>query len=616
MPIPDLIRERIKPIVDLVGARGGQALASVGILCLVATGFASPMVLGAIVLGLAVGWISLVFAIRNAYLDVFRETLKTGGLSGKAELPELDLGALETLFTGLNSSRDVEVIASLELLAEQHRERLIPALILYHPSREVVMRALEIFTDMGRTDFVSIADRLNGHPDRAVAAAALRARTAVLPHKELLVERLDDGCPQIAATALIALMARGWIDAADAESRLTETMSAKSWQTAAEIARAIRTIASRQGSRSAIDDRLDDLLIELDRLAPSFIDAACGPLEPQMPRPDQAPPGLAAETADIRVRLEVARAMGVRQSPRFLPSLVRMLNRHELRVEARAALTAIPGALDAIDQALSAAQIPRDIRSHLPRTLCLFEPDVAAPVLLRHLQNAYDGVVRFKVIRGLVKLRRKHPRLDLDPTPLTRAAEQTLDHAEQLQRWGRALAAAGEEAAPASMRAGAAFDPLHAAHHLLADLVHDKELHATQRVFLLLELIHGTPFDDIWRGLRSKNLKSRASSLELLENIVKQPLRARVLELVGDRRGAAVPVAALTYEAAILEILANRSTTMRTLAEYRAVELGIDPNSVPRAARAEANPFAESLGERLMGKMRDALDEGATRAPA
>ena len=112
-----------------------------------------------------------------------------GGLSGKAELPELDLGALETLFAGLNSSRDIEVIASLELLAEQHRERLIPALILYHPSREVVMRALEIFTEMGRTDFVSIADRLNSHPDRDVAAAALRARTAVLPDKQMLLER-------------------------------------------------------------------------------------------------------------------------------------------------------------------------------------------------------------------------------------------------------------------------------------------------------------------------------------------------------------------------------------------------------------------------------------------
>ena len=617
VPVPDVIRERIKPVVDLVGSRGGQALASVGILGLVAIGAAVPMTLGAIVLGLAVLWVALVVAIRTAYLDVFRETLKMGGLSGKAELPELDLGALETLFAGLNSSRDVEVIASLELLAEQHRERLIPALILYHPSRDVVMRALEIFTDMGRDDFVSIADRLNGHPDREVAAAALRARTAVLPNKELLLERVADDCQQVSVTALVALMARGWIDPADAEARLAKGMESKSWQGGAELARAIRAVGPRRGEGTPADDRFDELLIEIDKVAPTFRDIACGATEP---RTDQSPTNLLEGRPDIRVRLEVARAMAVRRSPRFLPSLVQMLNRHELRAEARTALTAIPGALDAIDQALSAAQIPRDIRSHLPRTICLFEPSLAAGVLLRHLENPYDGVVRFKVIRGLVKLLRQNPRLDLDPTPLTRAAEQTLDHAEQLRRWGAALGAGGDGPAPASSRALTPFEPLHAAHHLLADLVHDKEVHATHRVFLLLELIHKTPFDDIWRGLRSKNPKSHASSLELLENIVTQPLRGRILELVGERISVPEAPTPLSYDDAIREILGQRSTTMRTLAEYRALELGIDPSTVPRASRAGADPLAESLGERLMGKVRDVLtpdgNEGQSRAPA
>jgi hypothetical protein len=361
------------------------------------------------------------------------------------------------------------------------------------------------------------------------------------------------------------------------------------------------------------------MLIELDDLSSRLRDVACAPDATDAPSNVLEPSTPAERSPDVRVRVEVARAMGVRKNPLFLPSLVRMLNRHELRNEAREALAMIPGALDALDQALSAAKMPRDIRIHLPRTICLFEPTAAARVLLRHLQNAYDGVVRFKVIRGLVKLRRRNPELELDPTPLTLAAEQTLEHAEQLQRWGAALDS-GQDAAPASERGGTAFDPMRAAHHLLTDLVHDKEVHATQRVFFLLELIHGTPFDDIWRGLRSKNPKSQASSLELLENIVKEPLRGRILQLVGDREGIPGPRVTLEYEDAIREILAHRSTTMRTLAEYRAVEMGIDPSTIPRAARAEANPLAESLGERLMGKVRDVLvpgaEEGATRAPA
>lgn len=617
VPVPDVIRERIKPVVDLVGSRGGQAVASIGILALVMVGAATPLALGAIVLALAVMWVSLVVTIRTLYLDVFRETLRMGGLSGKAELPELDLGALETLFAGLNSSRDIDVIASLELLAEQHRERLIPALILYHPSRDVVLRSLEIFTELGRTDFVSIADRLNSHPDREVAAAALRARTAVMPAKDLLLQRLDETCSQVSITALVALMARGWIDPVEADARLRKTMESRSWETAAELARAIRTVAPVRGTDQRMEERFDELLIKLDHVASTYRELPSAPAAgPPLPVTAAT---FAEARPDVRVRLEVARAMEARRSPPFIPSLVRMLNRHELRGAARSALLAVPGALEALDQAMSTAQLPRDIRVHLPRTICLFDPKTAAQVLLRHLNDVHDGVVRFKVIRGLVKLKRDNPQIELDPTPLTNLATETLEHAEQLQRWGAALAT-GDLTAPVSLRSGA--DPLRAAHHLLVDLVRDKEVHATQRVFLLLELIHGDPFDDIWRGLRSKSPKSHASSLELLENLVKPPLRDRILDLVGEKAEVDEEAApALSYVDAVRQILAHRSRTMRTLAEYRAVELGIDPNSVPRVSRPEPNPLAESLGERLMSKARELLVpeepiEESSRAPA
>ncbi|MBX3193182.1 MAG: MFS transporter [Labilithrix sp.] len=607
VPVPDVLRERIKPMVELLGSRGGQAVASVGILLAVACSAADPITLGAIVLTLGVVWIALVVTIRAHYLDVFRETLRTGGLSGKAELPELDLGALETLFAGLNSSRDFDVLASLELLAEQHRERLIPALILYHPSRDVVLRALEIFTDMGRTDFVPIADRLNSHPDREVAAAALRARTAVAPNKQLLLERLDEPCLQVAATSLVALMARGWIAPEQADERLARALETPSWQTASELARAVRSVATKRGDDEAMEDRFDELLIRLDAIAGKLKEAACAPVA-------GGPLAAAASqmVTDARVRLEVARAMGVRKSPRFLPVLVKMLSRHELRATARAAILEIPGALDALDKAMSAAQVPREIRAHLPRTICLFESTAAARVLLRHLHVETDGMVRYKIIRGLVKLRRANPHLRLDDSALTRVVIETLDHAEELRRWSASLAS-NDDQAP-----GSADDPLRAAHHLLVDLVRDKELHATQRIFLLLELLYGDEFDDVWRGLRSKSPKRKASSLELVENIVRSPLRERVLALVGDARPG-IPSRALTYEQALREILAHDSETMQILARYRAAELGLDVGDVATGAKDRA--LAASIGLRILETARDLIapDPGVTggdRAPA
>ncbi|HSO40642.1 MAG TPA: MFS transporter [Labilithrix sp.] len=629
VPVPDGTRERIKPIVDLVGSRGGQAFGSVVVIALVAVGgvAARAPFLGAIVVGLTLLWIGLVVSIRSHYLDVFLETLRSGGLSGKAELPELDLGALETLFAGLNSSHDQDVLSSLELLAEQRRGRLIPALILYHPSKVVVLRALDMFTEMGRTDFVSIADRLNGHPDGEVAAAALRARTAVLPAKELLLERLGDRSPRVSVTALVALMAREWLDAEDASARLATVLEDKWWQTTAELARAVGIVAPRRGTNAALDDRFDDLLVAIDALAHTLRDAEEGALRDKDGLGPTEESALALATPEIRVRLEVARAMEARPSAKFIPALVNLLNRHELRAAARAALVGIPGALAALDQAMSTDQLPRDIRVHLPRTIALFGPGEASAVLMRHLATAREGAVRFKTIRGLVKLRRGNADLKLDASQLTRMAEKTLEHVEELRRWGTALSRGDKDAV--SLRAGS--DPLRAAHHLLVDLTHDKELHATQRLFLLFELMNGDPFDDIWRGLRSKDPNSHASSLELLENLVEEPLRSRVLALVGEPEPAAdAPVAdadaaggELGYADAVRELLVQSSSTMRTLAEYRATELGIDIAAVRRdpLPPAPVSPLASSLGERLLETVSDLMTperpaSGANRAPA
>ena len=609
VPVPDGTRERVKPIIELVGNRGGQAAASLTILGLAAIGAANLSTLSAIIVALTVLWLANVITIRANYLDVFRETLRAGGLSGKAEIPELDLGALELLFAGLNSRYDAEVLGSLDLLAEQHRERLIPALILYHPSKQVVLKALELFTHRGRTDFVSIADRLNNHPDRAVAAAALRARTAVAPDRALLEERLSDDCPQVAVTALIALMAREWIDPHEFDRRMKAAIETRSWQTAVEIARAIRDLGTTDVALEphAVAERFDDALIRLAREAGSFVNDQLSVRDVNEEAMVTGVPELEMSN-DARVRLEVASAMCARRRPEYLPILVGMLNRHELRSSARDAIAVIPGAVDFVDHVLTQRDFARDVRVHLPRTLVLFEPAVAAKKLLAHLLTEKDGAVRFKILRALIKLRRQSPKVSLDEGILRRAAEATLDHAEELRAWKTGLM--GSAGAPIPQSA-VKLDPLQAAHHLLVDLVRDKEQHATQRLFMLLELLYSEDFEDIERGLRSKKPKTRASSLELVENIVQPPLRARVLALIGDdgmkdARGQPLPI--VPYETVLREMLARGGSTMRTLAEYRALELGIDPSTIEGRRSTQAKSI-DSLGKRLVDKARNLLPE-------
>ena len=613
VPVPDLIRERAKPIVDLVGVRGGQALASLFIIGLVACSLSQPTVLGCLILLLSLSWIVLVFRSRKHYLDVFRQTLSQGGLSGKTELPELDLGALEMLFERLNSENDFEVLAALQFLKEQGKGRLIPALILYHPSHEVVVTTLEIFTELGRTDFIPIADRLNTNADASLAAAARRARTVTLPEQATLRERLEGSTPEVAATALISLMARDWISEEEANSRLEELRSSLQPETAIEIARTISALAPKPTGKP-LDSLFDPLLIELN--ARAFDDPASRRPSPpsSVEKRPIGPPAVAPLAKSMQVRIEVVRAMAARGSQSFVRPLVEMLARHELRPEARRALLAIPGALEALDHALSDPQMKSELRVHLPRTICLFDPTRAAAVLERHLEGPYSGVVRFKVLRGLLNLKREHPEIRMNQPLLLRIAETTVDQVVRFRRWGRALVSM-DASSESIGEAGA----LHAAHHLLVDLVKDKAHHALGRVFMIFELLYGESFHDVWRGLRTGNARAYASSLELVENIVRPPLRGRVIALLSNETEGAQGIP-MPYVDAIAQMLVEKSSTTRALAEYRAVEIGLDVAKLTRARRASEPLAEEPLGTRILDEAQRLLElasrEGSRRAPA
>ena len=133
----------------------------------------------------------------------------------RLDFPDMDLASLETLLTHLNSGDDATVVAALDVFAEQNRVHLIPALILYHPSRQVVLRALELFALAGRQDFLAILGLLLQHADPEIRAAALRTRGwAFGPSQGLYVPFADDESPVVAATALVGLVSFGGGDAA------------------------------------------------------------------------------------------------------------------------------------------------------------------------------------------------------------------------------------------------------------------------------------------------------------------------------------------------------------------------------------------------------------------
>jgi AAA family ATP:ADP antiporter len=533
VPLAPGVRSRAKPLVDIVGQRGGQALASVLILSesVLRRG---DVVLAAAAAATALVWIALVSELKGLYLDVFRVALREGTLRPALDLPPVDLASLETLIGALNSADDHEVVAAIDLLAAEGRTRLVPVLILYHPSQLVVLRALSLFASEGRTDFVPVAERLVHHADAEIRAAALRARTQVAPEELLLGTAAEDESPLVRATAAVGRVAGGW-EPEKALKTLDELARSGDEATWTALGRAIAAQPL---------PAFEELLLRL------------------------------AERGAPRTLVQVARAMGQLRSPRFLPVLLELLGQREVRGDARTALVAYGAdGLAFLDAALGDASLPLELRRHLPRTIALFDPAPAAAVLERRIMDERVGAVRYRMLRGLNRIVAASG-VELDLELLGRATRATAEGVFRALHWRVVLEGGGEQV-PARRTPG---------YGLLVQLLRDKEAQAIERLLRLLALQYrGEDFRDIHRGLRSRDPRARASGSELLENLLRPPLRAPILALVGDEPDAArlagagelYAVRPLGYEAALERMLDEGGEALRCIAAHHVGELGL-----------------------------------------
>jgi len=295
-------------------------------------------------------------------------------------------------------------------------------------------------------------------------------------------------------------------------------------------------------------------------------------------------------------------------NPRYLPHLLPGLGRSVLRSAARDAMVAIgPAALEYLDAAMDDETLPRKVRRHLPRTISRFEPAEAAQILLKHLEKERDGAVRFKILRGLGRLRASHPSMRLDRELLERRLRQILARALQLLRWRVVLEARATTETPSG--------------ELLRLTVHEKERSTLERAFRLMGIIH--PEEDfalVWRGLSSDNARVRAASREVLEATLPSGIREAVLALVDDAAPAArsglaasalgIATPPATYEEALSAMLQDESEAVRCITAHQIAELEMHSLT---AELERARPAEKGLVREAIQRALQILREGASQ---
>jgi len=575
LPLSTEVRERFKTFADVVGQRGGQALASLAILGALMIGL-EARTLAIMVVVLAFACVLCVLDLERYYLDLFRRQLKEGAIETRIEVSELDLQTLEVLLSALSAEDDVEVIAALDLFAAYHKIHLVPALVLYHPSRSVVLHAFELLEGSARRDVARLAGRLLQHPDHEIRAAALRYYASTDASPEMFRRCMAGESPPVRATALVGAIARDVINGAEAEQSLNDVLQGDSGE-------------ARQA-----------LALSLHLLSPERYAWVASALVAR----------------DPTLTPTVAHSLMMAPAAEHLPLLLRLLDDTRGRNEAREALLKLgDAALDALETAMTDPLMPRGLRRHLPRTISRFGGRRAAAMLQRFLANEGDEAIEYKILRGLGRMRASDQALPVDKEQLIALAGRYLRAAIQALFWRQTVDFARAREPRVNTPAG----------ELLSLLLLDHEGSALERVFRVLHILQPTEeFRIIYDGLRGTDSKTRASSRELLEHVVEAPLRDGILAMVDDLplserlRGAsaffdppgrarmasldsqvngdparnsassrAQAVLGETYADALRAMLADRSAVLRAVASHHIAELGLDELRVELAAASE-----------------------------
>ncbi len=547
VPLSPRLRSAVKAVSDILAHRGGQALASLLILGWLAIA-PSERLIGPILIACTMAWIYLALSLRQPYLDLFRETLGEGAIAMQIDFPELDMASLETLIAALSSPDDGKVTAAMSLLHETGRTHLIPALVLYHPSPPVVLRALDLFTQARRDDFLQNAKYLLHHADDSVRAATMRACSLLQPDVDLLRQAAASDSAPVAVTALVALTAAGHLDVPTFDARLGPYLEANPG-----------------------DDVTRSLALALrDNAIPAF-----APLMERL-----------LGVADIATRREAIVAIGTLGDAAHLPLLLRQLATRELRAPTRRALLLFGDVgLEHLTNALHDPTLPRSVRIHLPRTLSRFGNQAAADTLLAALLSEPTGMVRYKILRGLGHLIANAPTLNVDPTLIDRVVDEQVRTIAQNLQW-RVTLEQGAVEQPARRTTG---------YQLLVDLLAQKEGLAVERLFRALGLRYrDEDWSKLYDGRRSPDARTRSSSGELLHDLLGPTLRGVVVDLTEDQplelRLAAtrtyLDAEPLAYDALLLRLVEDPSVSVCCVASYHAAELDLRDIRAPLEARA------------------------------
>ncbi len=542
LPVAANVRAGAKATIDGVIKPAAIAISGLLIIGYKSMSGSSLVPIAAASMVACVAWGVAVFRIRGHYVSSLQETLRRRRLDLEGARHHINDGATAmVLVKALESSEPQEVLNALEILphasvanAEAHLSRL-----LSHQAATVRTAALRQLGQAGALRHGNAIFRLFDDPDPAVRASAIEAFCAIGRDKAVRSVRgfLKDANPRIRAAAIASMIRYGGLDGVlSAAEALKALISDPDPAMREQAARVLGEIGVRNFYQPVLELMGD--------------------------------PVLAVRTCAIE-------AAGKLKAPELVTALIYRLAREETAGAAVEALASYGAGIEnTLERVLDNPLEEPAIRRGVPRVLGRLGTARAIVTLSAHLDDPDEGL-RKNLYRALGRALRKRPGLLIDRKALLKALEYELSRGYHALVCAEALRLSGPPTR-STPRTGKA-----AGEALLHSALYEKVELCEERIFTLLAILFpDAEVELIYAGFKAAGAQDaalrRANALELLENLLDRPLRAKLFPLLEDLprearlRAAAehVTLPSLDAAARTRELLSDESPWVRACALY------------------------------------------------
>lgn len=503
LPVPAILKQRAKPFIDIVVQRSADGVAGVMILVLGSGLIASSTrAITLFTLGLVVLWIGVALGVRRTYRGALERLLAVRDVDlEKAAVASLDSAALRELMEELDPAGDGERVRfAMDLLAH-----LPPGLLqaratalLEHPDPAVRERAIGILEPGAGREAESAIRPLLDDPDPRVRGRALLllCRASPAEGQRRAGDRLESEVPEELEAALVCTIDYGGEEGAERAGRTISRVVHQAGEAAAPTRAAVARALGRLASPHPLQRHLETLLA------------------------DGQPPV-------VRAALEAAASAPRRD---LLASLFPHLEDRATRPLARRALAAYGEAgVPYLSAAFRDPELPPEVRRWIPGALVQIGTRAAYETIFDALPQLEIGQHRQYALKGLNKMRRRHPGWSLPAARVREELDRELAASYHVQRQSQTLAETPHRERIPDRLAGAYSDALD---HLARSSI--------ERAFRIQGLIY--PPRTIYFayvGLTGGDTTYSANALELLETALKRRDAERLVPLIDPDRSPA-----------------------------------------------------------------------------